>query len=101
MLHNTKANAKRRGRACTLILSDILIPDKCTYLSIPLTRIVGKGSVSTNASLDRIDSTKEYTPDNIQIISILANTMKNNATKEQLSTFAKNVLKIHPTNKGV
>lgn len=101
MLKNTKANAKRRSIECTLILSDIVVPIKCPYLNIPLTRIIGKGIVSTNASLDRIDSTKGYTPDNIQVISYLANTIKNNATKEQLTIFAKNILKIHPINKGV
>ena len=100
MLKNTRATSKRKDRECTLILSDIIIPEKCPYLKIPLTRVIGKGIVSTNASLDRIDSTKGYTPDNIQVISYLANTIKNNATKEQLSTFAKNILKIHPINKG-
>ena len=100
MLKNTKALAKRKDRECTLVLSDIIIPDKCPYLTIPLTRIIGRGIVSTNASLDRIDSTKGYTPDNIQVISYLANTIKNTATKEQLTIFAKNILKIHPISKG-
>lgn len=100
MLKNTKAAAKRNNRECTLVLNDILIPEKCPYLNIPLTRTIGKGIVSTNASLDRIDSTKGYIPDNVQVISYLANTIKNNATKEQLIIFAKNILKIHPINRG-
>ena len=100
MLHNTKANAKRRGIECVLVLNDVTIPEKCPYLTIPLTRVVGKGQLLTNASIDRIDNSRGYSKDNIQVISVLANTMKNNATKEQLSIFAKNVLKIHPINKG-
>jgi len=95
LFHSSKARAKASGIEHTLVLEDIVIPEKCIYLNIPLTNNYGCGRVASNASLDRIDATKGYTKDNIQIISDLANRMKQNATPEQLLAFAKGVLAIH------
>jgi len=71
--------------------TDIVIPEFCPYLEVPLTRIQGKGRQDFNPSLDRIDPTKGYTRDNIEIISDKANRMKNNASPTELLTFAKNI----------
>ena len=100
LLQHSKENASKKNLEHTLSINDIVIPNKCPYLTIALTREIGQGQLPTNASIDRINNSKGYTPDNIRIISRLANTMKNKATKEQLITFAKNILKIHPINKG-
>lgn len=76
-------------------VQDIVFPEFCPYLGIPLTWKQGQGYVPSNYSLDRIDSTKGYVKGNIQITSRLANAMKQNATKEQLIAFAKGVLALH------
>ena len=90
-----KANAKKRGIEFNIKVSDIKIPKICPLLGIPITNIMYKGRVASNASLDRIDSSKAYTPDNIQVISDLANRMKQDATPEQLLSFANGVLEVY------
>ena len=92
LLSSAKRSAKRRGLEFNLELCDIVIPNECRYLKIPLTTTQGQGIVDSNASIDRIDSQKGYVKGNIQIISHLANQMKSCASKEQLEQFARSIL---------
>lgn len=89
---SAKTRAARSQIEFTLTREDIVIPKLCPYLEEPLTKIQGQGRVWSNASIDRKDNLKGYTPENIEIISCLANTMKNCASPEQLKKFAVNVL---------
>lgn len=57
----------------------------CAIMGTPFT--IG-GDLDTSPSLDRIDPNVGYLPENIQIISNLANRMKNNASDEQLLRFS-------------
>lgn len=93
ILTSARSGAKQRGLEFSIDLADIHIPDKCPYLGTPLTRIFGEGKVKTNASIDRVDPTKGYVKGNIEIISLKANMMKQDATVEELTRFAKSVLK--------
>lgn len=79
------------GLEFSITVEDIKIPEKCPYFD----RVFEPLDPDWGYSLDRIDSTKGYIPDNIQVISKKANVMKNNATKEQLIAFAKGVLAVH------
>lgn len=61
----------------------------CPLLDCKLTY---EGRCDSLASIDRIDSSRGYTKDNVQIISYLANLMKSSATREQLLSFAEGIM---------
>jgi hypothetical protein len=52
-----------------------------------------KGRCHTNLSIDRIDSAKGYTKDNVQIVCYIANTMKSNMNMSELLNICNNILK--------
>jgi hypothetical protein len=58
-------------------------------LGIPLYPTTGKCAHANSPSIDRLDSRKGYTPENIVVISHRANTIKGNATPEELRMIAK------------
>ncbi len=91
LLKQAKERAKNRGFDFDLVLEDIVIPSVCPIMGIPLKYIIGEYS-DYSPSIDRIDSTKGYTKDNIWVISSIANRMKWDADKEQLILFARGVL---------
>lgn len=91
LLKQAKKRAKDRNLEFNLTLEDIVIPEVCPIMGEPL-QYVPDGYSDYSPSLDRIDSSKGYTKDNIQVISSIANRMKWNATREQLITFCKGVL---------
>lgn len=94
--HNMKARAKREGIPFDLTLDEMEWPSSCSVLGIPLVYDLGRGkTMDDSPSIDRIDPNKGYTKDNIRIISNKANTMKSNATKEELITFAEEILLTH------
>ena len=67
----------------------------CALSGVPLTHIRGNGQCPTNISIDRIDSSKGYEIDNIQLVSYMVNIMKNKFTKEELVWWCKQIIKHH------
>lgn len=87
-----KTRAAKKGLPFTIEISDIdFSGKKCPIFDCELERSEGKLAWNS-PSIDRINSKLGYVKDNIQIISTKANTMKSNATKEQLIKFARWVL---------
>jgi hypothetical protein len=93
MHQRAKQRSKENGREFNILVSDIVIPDKCPILGIELNMNSGKsGAYRNSPSLDRIDNSKGYIEGNIQVISQLANAMKCHASNEELHAFAKWVI---------
>lgn len=92
-----KASAKKRGIPFDLRVTDLYelsYPVTCPINGLVLRWNKGKAQ-DDSYSFDRIDSTKGYTIDNLQVISWRANRLKSDATLlelEQLSTFHQNKL---------
>ena len=81
-----KNGAKKRGIPFNLTVSDLnelSFPITCPVLGIPLS--FNRGTPEDNSySIDRIDSSKGYQPDNIVVVSNRANKLKSNATLNEM-----------------
>lgn len=56
---------------------------KCALTGIQMTYKFYEGRVNTNLSVDRIDSTKGYSKDNVQLVCMAANQMKNDLSMSE------------------
>lgn len=86
-----RISAKQRGLEFALEPTDIVIPDTCPVYGVKLDRETLKRQ-DNNPSLDRVDNSKGYTPDNIRVISWGANRDKRDLSVEQLLALAEYVI---------
>lgn len=87
LVREAKYRAQKKDLDFDITYKDLSIPYYCPVLQIELNK-QGIKVGPNSPSLDRIDPTKGYVKGNVQVISHLANTMKSNATPEQLLHFA-------------
>lgn len=66
---------------------------KCAISNIDMTYILYNGHINTNVSIDRIDSLKGYSKENIQLTCCIVNKMKLDLTIEELTYFCKQIIK--------
>ena len=94
MLADARKRAIKKSIDFSLTIDDINIPVKCPLRDVQLDIEASKSGGSDDApSIDRIDPTKGYIPDNIWIISRKANTIKSDATWQELIQIADNLRK--------
>jgi hypothetical protein len=85
LLNAIRKRGKTYGFDGSITAEDIVIPEYCPVLGIKLFPSVGKGvktldNFYSSPSVDRIDTCKGYTKENIQIISFRANCLKRDSS---------------------
>lgn len=83
LLYAAQRRAKEKGLEFELTKSDIIIPEICPVLGIPIINGALEGQNENSPSIDRIDNSKGYVKGNICVISKRANTIKNNGSLEE------------------
>jgi hypothetical protein len=94
MLSSSKKRASSLNKPHDITTSYLILiaPKQCPVFGWELKYGGGQKS-KQSPSLDKIDPHKGYTKDNVQIISLLANLMKSQATPDELKLFAQWVTK--------
>jgi hypothetical protein len=82
---NARSRSIKKNIYFDLKREDIVIPTRCPILGMPLFSSVGnRGGGPASPTVDRIDPTKGYTKENVHVISRRANTLKSDASPEEL-----------------
>ncbi len=83
LLWSAKNRSKSKGIPFAITVKDIVVPDVCPVLGIPL--YIKKGKAGPNSpSLDRIENKKGYVQGNICVISYRANLLKGDAAIDEV-----------------
>jgi len=85
LVRQAKRRAARKELPFDLTADDIVVPDFCPALGIPLYRAVGRKAQGPHSpTLDRIDPDLGYVRGNVRVISARANQIKSDATPSEL-----------------
>lgn len=118
-LYNYKYTKKCRSRSYEAFLSHLLTYKKrsetltkedlfslyeiqeglCAISGVRMTFEQSGGRVATNISIDRIDSSLGYLPENIQLVCSLVNTMKREYSTEELISWCKTIVEFQAGKK--
>jgi len=85
LFYATRSRCKQRNIPFLISKKDIIIPTECPLLKVPFDRD------RYSPTIDRLVPSLGYIPGNIQVVSKKANTMKNDASFEELYTFCSNM----------
>lgn len=109
MLSNSKARAKSKGREFNLDKQFLLDlrdkqDNKCALSGIELdwdhTKSGKRKCPNNRASIDRIDSSRGYTRDNVQLLADIVNRIKSNYSQEDFIDMCVRVSELHSSSKN-
>lgn len=84
MYFGAKKRAKKHGREFNIEISDIVVPEFCPILGMKLVSGGYRTTLPSAPTLDRIDSSLGYIKGNVWVVSHRANSLKSNASVEEL-----------------
>lgn len=90
-VQNIKVRCEKSGIPFDISHRDFDWPTHCPILGIELVRGTLSSDKNSSPSIDRINPELGYTKGNVRVISFLANKMKQNATRNQIEMFCKNI----------
>ena len=91
----SKKRSRDKGLEFNIEPSDIVIPNFCPYLGLEISHEIGTGKRRPGSpSLDRIDSSKGYTKDNIIVCSWRANSLLKDGSLAELKLLTHNFERI-------
>lgn len=82
MLQHARNRARINSREFNITIDNISIPSHCPVLGIKL--VHGWDDDESCPTLERIDNNVGYTPNNVMVVSALANRVKSSATWQQI-----------------
>jgi len=83
LYEGAKRRGKKEGVPFDITIDDIVIPEVCPVLGIPI-EVGGPPNHSNLPSLDRFVPDKGYVKGNVSVISLRANSLKKNASTEEV-----------------
>ena len=83
LLYCVKSRSQKKGLPFNLTMDDIVIPEVCPILGIPLQFTTTGQATDNSPSIDRVIPGLGYVKGNVRIISKRANTIKNFGTIEE------------------
>lgn len=95
LLNGARTRAKSKNIIFNLELQDIHIPKFCPVLGLELKISITGKLQNSSPSLDRIKPELGYVKGNIRVISWRANTLKNNATLEELEKITNDLRQVN------
>lgn len=90
MLRDAKKRARKKNIPFTIDVSHVVIPEFCPVFGMKLV----KGAGAASPSLDRIRPELGYVPGNVWVISYRANTIKSDATLQELRTLTERLERV-------
>lgn len=88
LYHGCKHRAKRDGIEFDLEIEDIVVPEHCPVLGLPLSR-ENKRNLPNSPSVDRLNNEKGYVKGNISVMSWRANKLKSDGKLEEFRNLVK------------